>query len=98
MGRRDQPDIHLPSLVATDPPDAAALEGPEQLGLQLERQGGDLIEKQGAAVSRLEQAWLGGHGAGEGPLLVPEELALQQVGWDRGAVHLDERLRRPGLA
>ena len=31
-------------------------------------------------------------GAGEGALLVAEELALEQVGGDRGAVHRDERL------
>ena len=68
------------------------LERPEQLGLQLERQGADLVEEQGAAVRQLEQARLGGDRAGEGALLVAEQLALEQVGRDRGAVDLDERL------
>src|SRR5262249_46324873 len=43
-------------------------------------------------VGRLEQARLGLHGPGEGALLVPEQLALEQALGKRSAVETQERL------
>ena len=54
------------------------------------RQVADLVEEEGAAVGELEAAGTGADGAGERPLLVPEQLALEQGGGDRGAVDLDQ--------
>jgi hypothetical protein len=52
------------------------------------------FEQQGAAVGLLELADPASHGAGEGPLLVAEELAFEQVLGDRRAIDADERLLR----
>ena len=55
-----------------------------------------LVQKQSPAVGQLEFAPAGGGGAGEGALLVAEQLALQQLGRDGGAVYFDERTRGEG--
>ena len=52
----------------------------------------DLVEEDRAAVGHLEQAPLARARAGEGAALVAEQLALDQLGRDRRAVDLDERL------
>jgi hypothetical protein len=56
------------------------------------RQVADLVEHQRAAVGGLDLAGRGLGGAGEGALLVAEELAFQQVLGDGGAVDGDEAL------
>ncbi len=62
------------------------LQHPQQLGLQRRADVADLVEKQGPLVRLLDQAALGRHRAGEGPLDVAEELALEQGVGERGAV------------
>ena len=54
----------------------------------------DLVEEERAAVRLLEAAAALRDRAGEGALLVAEQLALHELGGHRGAVHLHERLRR----
>ena len=54
----------------------------------------DLVEKDGAAVGKLELAPAQRCRAGERPLLVAEQLALDQLGRDRGAVDFHERTCR----
>ena len=54
------------------------LEHAQQLGLQRERQLADLVEEQRAAVRQLEASRLARGRAGEGALLVAEQLALEQ--------------------
>ena len=66
------------------------LQHAEQLGLQLRRDVADLVEEQRPLVGQLEAADLLADGAGEGALLVAEQLALQQPGGDGRAVELDE--------
>jgi len=51
----------------------------------------DLVEEDRAAVGQLELAGLLAQGAGEGPLLVAEELGPRAAPRDGPAVHLDER-------
>ncbi len=63
----------------------------KQLRLQVRRHLADLVEQQRAALGHLEEADLVGVGAGERPLLVAEQLALDQVLRNRRAVDLDER-------
>ena len=50
----------------------------------------DLVEEQGAAMGELDLALGGLDRAGEGALLVAEQLGLEQVLGDRGAVDRDE--------
>ena len=69
----------------------AILEHVQELGLQREMQVADLVEEHDPLVRRLELSHPQLVRAGEGTPLVPEELALQQLGGDGGAVDLDER-------
>ena len=81
------------------PPDALEallLQHPQELRLQGERQLAHLVEKHGARSGELELAELAARGAGIGALLVPEELVLQELVRDGGAVDADERSVTPG--
>src|SRR5208283_2511337 len=49
-----------------------------------------LVEEEGAAVGELEFAPAHTGGPGEGAPLMPEELALDELGGDGGAIHPDE--------
>jgi hypothetical protein len=80
----------LTGLVAADAVDLALLDGAQQLGLQAGVHLADFVQQQGAAVGFLELADAAGDGAGEGALLVAEQLALEQVLGDGGAVDADE--------
>src|SRR6185436_17268063 len=77
-------------LLTTDPLELLLLDHPEELGLEIETHLRDFVQQQSPAVGSLERALSPGGGAGEGPLLVPEERALDQALRHRGAVHRDE--------
>ena len=85
VGGRDQPHVGPDRLVAADALERLLLQQPQDLGLQGQRHVADLVEEQRAAVALLELADAAAVGAGEGALLVAEQLALQQVapGWPR---------------
>src|SRR5690606_28575104 len=51
----------------------------------------DLVEKERSARRELEPALARGQRAGERALLVTEQLAFEQLGRDRAAIHGDER-------
>ena len=53
---------------------------------------GDFVEQQRAAMGLLELADAPRHGAGEGALLVTEQLGFEEILGDRGAVDRDEGL------
>ena len=76
----------LHRLAAADAVDLAFLQGAQQLGLKAAVHLGDFVEQQGAAVGLLELADAPRHRAGEGALLMAEQLAFQQVLGDGGAV------------
>ncbi|SVJ77443.1 Uncharacterized protein conserved in bacteria [Klebsiella pneumoniae] len=98
MGRRQHPHVHLDRPATADPLDLLFLEKAQQVGLQLQRQVADLVEEQGAAVGRLDPPDLALVRAGEGALLVAEQLGLDQVLGNRPAVDRDERpVRAPRL-
>ena len=81
----------LIAVAAADALELALLEDAEQLGLGLQGQLADLVEEERAAVGQLEAADAPGDGAGEGALLVAEELALDEPRGEGGAVDLDQR-------
>src|SRR5204862_7876471 len=66
------------------------LKDAQDLGLGARVHVADLVEEQGAAVGELELAATLVGGARECALLVTEELALDELGGDRGAIELDE--------
>ena len=78
---------------ALEPP---LLQHAEQFRLHGQRDLADLVEEDGAAVGQLEPPLALADGAGERPLLVAEQLALQQRLGQRRAVHRDERVATPG--
>jgi len=61
------------------------------LGCEVERQLAELVEEHRAPAGHLERALPGRRRAGEGALLVAEQLALDQRASDRAAVDYDER-------
>src|SRR2546428_7506575 len=63
----------------------------QELGLQRQRELGDLVEEDRSVVRVLELTESTSVGAGEGALLVAEQLGFEQAVRDRGAVDLDER-------
>ncbi len=69
------------------------LQHAQNFGLNRRAHIADFVEEQAAAVGLLESADALPIGAGEGALLVTEELGLEQGLRQRGAVHLDEVAR-----
>src|SRR5262249_54747783 len=90
VGRRDDAQVDRLVAVRADAADLAILQRAEELGLELGRHLADLVEKQRPAARLLEGADAPRPGAGEGALLVAEELALQEVRGERAAVDDDE--------
>src|SRR5262249_24084168 len=70
--------------------DLVGLEEAEQLRLEVGADLGDLVEEHGAAGGGADDAVERAVGAGEGALAVAEELALEHLARDRGAVEGDE--------
>ena len=88
----DHPNIHRDRLGAADPGDDVVLQHAQNLCLRVQAHVADLVEKQRSLVRLLELPGAVGNRSREGSLHVPEELALDQLTRDRGAIHLDERL------
>ena len=72
--------------VAAEREDLARLQDAQELRLRLERHVADLVEEERPAVGELDEARLVAVGAAEGAAPVAEELALEQVVRDGGAV------------
>src|SRR5712691_4075964 len=68
----------------------------EELGLEGRVEISDLVEENGAVVCRFELSNLQLVGPGEGPTLVPEQLAFQELPRNGGTVDLHERAALPG--
>ena len=77
-------------LAAADALDHALLEEAQQLDLERQRDVADLVEEQSAALGQLDLAGVGLDRAGERASLVAEQLGLEQILGDRGAVDGDE--------
>jgi hypothetical protein len=95
VGGGDEAHVDLDRLAAADALEGPLLQHAQQLHLHGGRDLADLVEEEGAAVGLLEATLASAVGAGEGALLVAEQLALQQGLGERGAVEGDEGLGRP---
>ncbi len=74
-----QLDVDLPVAHLTQATEALLLEDLQELGLHLGIEITDFVEEDHAAMRHLEEPNLGRHRAGEGALLVAEELGLEEV-------------------
>jgi len=92
VGRSHDADVGGDALVAPHPLEHALLQHPQELDLHREGHVADLVEEQGAGLGHLEPPAAGADGPGERPLLVSEELTLQELGGDRPAVEGHEGL------
>jgi hypothetical protein len=100
VGGADGSDVHLEVVAAAHSRELTVLQHVEQLGLQRGMELADLVQEHRAAVGQLETARLALVSSREGPALVTEQLALEQLPRHGGAVHLDERgtpTRRVGV-
>ena len=88
--------VHREGLGAAHALDLAGLQGAQQLALGGGAEDADFVEEEGAAMGALEAAGPGGQRAGVAALVDAEELALDQVVGDGGAVDGHERARRTG--
>src|SRR6185295_11296167 len=79
----------------THPSNHLVLQYPQQLHLQGDRQLADFVEKERPAIGFFEESPAITVGVGESSLLVPEQLALQQILGDGAAVDRDERRATP---
>ena len=95
VGGGHDPRVDADRRVAADAREHPVLEHVQQLGLERRAHLADLVEQDGAALRQLELALLALMGAGERATLVAEQLGLQQIVRDGGAVDLDERLLAP---
>jgi hypothetical protein len=85
------PHVGADRVVAADRHELALLEHAQQPGLRLQRHVADLVQEQRAALGLLEAADPPRRGAGERALLVPEQLALDELRGDRRHVDGHER-------
>ena len=94
VGRGDDADVHPDGAVAADALELALLQHAQDLGLRLEAHVADLVEQEGSAVGDLELAFARRRRAGEGPLLVAEELGFEELFRKGGAAHVHEGFLR----
>src|SRR5215469_805446 len=91
VGGGDEPGVNGPGFVSTHTDEGSVLQHLQQLRLDVQVEASDLVEEERSLVSLLYAAELGAHGAGEGALLVAEELSLKQGMWDGGTADLNQR-------
>ena len=95
VGGSDDADIDLDRTAGANARHLAIFDRAQQPVLRRARQGGQFVEEQGAAVGLFEAALAGLGGAGESARFMPEQLGLDQIFGQRGAVHGHQR---PGPA
>src|ERR671916_3197625 len=93
VGGAEDADVDPERIVLADAADLARLQEPEQLDLDALVQLAHLVQEERAAVGDLEEPLAMRVGAGERPLAVAEQLALDEVLGQGAAVDRDERVR-----
>jgi len=91
VGGRDDTHVGADRGASTDGRVFAFLKHAQEARLGLERHVADLVEEERAVIGLLEAPGVARIGAGEGPLLMTEELALDQLARDCRHVDGDER-------
>ena len=91
MGGGDDAHVAADRAIAADALERALLQDAQQLDLHLHRHVADFVEEQRAALGKLEAPDPRGERAGEGALLVAEQLAFEQVRRNGAAVDGHER-------
>ena len=91
VGGGDDAHVHLDGAVAADAFQFALLEHAQQFGLDGGGNLADFVQQDGSAVGQFEPAFAFVESAGKRALFVAEELALDEVSGNGGAVDLDER-------
>src|SRR5262249_57253044 len=86
----DDPEIAPDGASAAHTLDLALLQSPQELRLEVDPEHTDLVQEQRASVRDLELSELPRMRPGEGAPLVAEQLRLEELGRQRGAVHGDE--------
>ena len=92
VGCGQDPDIYLGGVARAEPGECAVLQNVQQLRLHLRAHLADLVQQKGALIGKLELAGLGANGTGKCADFVSEELTLEQLGRECGAVHVDKVL------
>src|SRR5690606_28588080 len=95
VGGGDDAHVHRDLARVADRANAVRLERAEELGLALERQLRQLVDEERSAVGLAEEATAIGGRSRERALLVPEELALEEVARDARGVERVEGADRP---
>ena len=90
MSGRDDADIAADLGVIADALEHALLQHAQQLHLHGRAHVPDLVEEECTALGDFEPALAGGDGAGEGTLLMAEQLGFEQVSGNGAAVHRHE--------
>jgi len=93
VARSQHANVGLDRLVGSDAAHRARLEHAQELHLEVRGHLGDFVEEQGSAVRALEEPAVLAVRPGEAALLVPEELAFDELRRDRAAVHREKRLQ-----
>src|SRR5229473_337957 len=88
----DDADIDVDRLVRAHRLEALFLENTQHFGLRAQAHVADFVEEKRAPIRLLEFSHFVLAGAGEAALGVPEELGLDQLLGNGGAIHFDERL------
>ena len=96
VGGGDDPRFEPDPLVAAQGADFMLLERAQQPRLQLDGQFADFIQEDGSRTGRRQQSLPRLGGPGESAFDVPEQLAFNQGGRQRPAIHRDEGLIAPG--
>src|SRR3989442_1474851 len=87
----DDPNVHRGGTCRPDPVKGLVLKHAEKLALVLGPQLADFVKEDRPAIGLLEVPSVLRDGAREASLHVAEQLALEQLGRNRGHVHRDER-------
>src|ERR1051325_10468770 len=95
MGRGHDSHVDLDGFDAAEPLELPVLEQSEQLRLEGGAELADFVQEECALVGELDAARLSRDRARKSALLVPKELALEEVLLQGGAIDLDERVSRP---
>src|SRR5262249_48591686 len=96
--RGNDSDVRLQYANASEPLELPLLEHAKELRLRRGAHLAALVEKQNAAGGQFDLSRLGLLGSGKSATLVSEQLGLQQLLRQRGAVDRDERSTLPGRA